>query len=115
MLLYRRPHSSRRFIVTTTCAVITLIHQIEGYPLLVKNAGVVVLGPPLLPSPPKSDASWFDDSAAGSTLVTRSSDDVVHDGVFIPTIATMGALVLICILCIYNLIRSRGTVQSRGK
>ena len=115
MLLCRHPHSSRRFIVTITCTVITLFHQIEGFPVLVKKAGVV-LGPPLLPIPPNSYANRFDDSAVGSTLVTRSSEDVVHDGVFIPTIATMGVLVLICIFCTYRLIVTRGsTPQPRGK
>jgi len=113
MLLHRHPHSSRRFIVTIICTVITLFHQIECFPVLVKKAGAVS-GPPKLPVLPNSDASWFHDSSVMSTLVTRSSVDVVHDGVFIPTIATMGVLVIICIFCSYKLYVSRETAHTRG-
>ena len=113
-MLLRHSHSSRRFIVAITCTVITLFHKVGGFPVLVKKAGVV-LGSPLRPNLPNSGTSWFDDSAAVSALVTRSSDDVVHDSVFIPTIATMGVLVIICIFCSYNLIVNKDTARSRGK
>ena len=112
MLLHRHSYSGRRFIVTIAWIVITLFHEVEGFAVLVKKDGVVLGSPPILPN---SDASWFDDFAAVSTLVTRSSDDVVHDSVFIPTIATMGVLVIICIICAYNLIVYRDTAHSGGK
>ena len=114
MLPHPRPHSSRMLIFTTTCTVITLFHQIEGFPVLVKKAGVDLGSPPRAIFP-NSDASWFDDFATVSTLATRSSDDVVHDSTFIPTIATMGVLVIICILCTYFLIVSKDTANARGK
>ena len=112
-MLFHRHHSSRRFIVTISCTFFTSFHQVEGFPILIKKAGVV-LGSPL-PILPDSDAGRFDDFAAESTLVTRSSHDVVHDGVFIPTIVTMGVLVIICIICCYSLIVSRDTADSEGK
>ena len=115
MLLHRHPHSSRRFIVTITYIVITLFHQVEGFPVLVKKAGVELGSPPpsILPS---SDAIWFDDSAATmSTLVKHSSYDALHDSVFIPTIVTMGVLVIICIFCIYALFVYKDTAHSEGK
>ena len=113
MLLLPHPQLNRRFIVTISCTVISLFHEIEGYPVLVKKAGAV-LGLPPQPLP-NSDASWFKDSAMVSTLVTRSSDDVVHDVVFIPTIVTMGVLVIVCIFCSYRLFISKGSANSRGK
>ena len=109
MLLHRYLHPSRRFTVAITCTVITLFHQVEG--LVNKEAG----GSVPMPILPNSDAGWFEDSATMSTLVTRSADDVVHDSFFIPTIATMGVLVIICIFCTYNLIVNRDTVHSRGE
>lgn len=118
MPLHRRPGSSEKFIVTITCTSIALFRQADGFPMLAKEARVV-LDPPPLPNLPTSYARRFDssDNAAMSALVARSSsasNDIVHDKVFIPAIATMGALVIICAFCCYKLIVSKETVVPMG-
>ena len=122
----RGPHSSRRFIlVTITYTGITLFHQVDGFPVVVKEPATVVpsvgsdsLPPPILLSP---DAWMFNplDTAAveaSSSIVARSSpsNDVVHDKIFIPAIASIGVLVIICVICCYQLIVSRDNVHLRG-
>ncbi|KAF8804830.1 hypothetical protein BYT27DRAFT_7193830 [Phlegmacium glaucopus] len=116
MLLHCRPCSSEKFIFITTCISIVLFHQVDGFPVIAKEARVVLYSPPLPILPSSDDARWFDssDSPTVSDLVTRSSSDVVHDKVFIPTIASIGVLVIICIFCCYKVIRSKQTALPMG-
>ena len=111
MLLHRHPYSSGS-LVTIIC---TLFHQVEGFPLLVATISRVVLDLPTpLPILSSHDSSWFDDAAAA--LAIRSSSDAVHENIFIPTIVTMGVLVIFCIYCCYQLVVIRDTdVHTRGE
>lgn len=124
MSLDRRPRS-RFILVTITYTGITLFHQVDGFPVVVKAPATVVpsvgsdsLPPPILLSSDTWTFNNFDTAAvdASSSIVARSSasNDVVHDKIFIPTIASIGVLVIICIICCYQLIVSRDNVHLRG-
>ncbi|KAF9476793.1 hypothetical protein BDN70DRAFT_881985 [Pholiota conissans] len=52
-------------------------------------------------------------TSGSATLSARSTtSDVVHDKIFIPTIATMGALVVVALVCCYMIVMNRHRAQT---
>lgn len=101
-------------MVAVICTVTTLFHSADGFSILVKKVTtaprVVLDSLSLQHIEPSSDARRWFDNAAASSLVARSSsatNDAIHDKLFIPAIVSMGVVVIICIICCYQLIVRR--------
>jgi len=60
-------------------------------------------------------AEWIDNTTMSSLVIRSSSasNDVIHDKLFLPGIVSIGVVVIICVICCYQLIVTKKTLYPR--